>query len=223
MNNKFPKAIIFDWDNTLVDTWPLIHFAINQTMEKMGKELWSLDKVKTNIHKSMRESFPVLFGDNWQEAGEIYKSSYRSQHLAKLEFLSGAVELINFLCEKGIILFIISNKMGDTLRMEVSNLEISNKFFALVGAGDAAMDKPHSHPVDLALKDSNINPETDLVWFVGDTITDIECAIKSSCQPILYGEGKNVPRDLVAQMAQKEKPMLQFNSHQEILEKLRSL
>ena len=23
-----PKAVIFDWDNTLVDTWPLIHQAI---------------------------------------------------------------------------------------------------------------------------------------------------------------------------------------------------
>ena len=27
-----PKAVIFDWDNTLVDTWPLIHEAIDKTM-----------------------------------------------------------------------------------------------------------------------------------------------------------------------------------------------
>jgi phosphoglycolate phosphatase len=228
MNNKFPntlpRAVIFDWDNTLVDTWPLIHFAINQTMEKMGRELWSLEKVKTDIHKSMRESFPALFGDRWQEAGEIYKNSYRSQHLEKLEFLSGATQLIDFLHQKGILIFIISNKMGDTLRMEAENLKVTNKFLSLIGSGDAMRDKPHKDPVDLALQGSGLDPKKDLIWFVGDTITDIECAINSSCQPILYGEGKNVPQDLmVEQMAKTEKPMLQFDSHQEIIGKLKSI
>ena len=65
-NLKKPKAVIFDWDNTLVDTWPLIHRAINTTMNAMGKEEWSLQKVKDTVHKSMRESFPGIFGDNWQ-------------------------------------------------------------------------------------------------------------------------------------------------------------
>ena len=222
--NKFPSAVIFDWDNTLVNTWPLIHFAIKETMQKTGKDLWSLQKVKTDIHKSMREFFPILFGDRWEEAGEIYKNSYRSQHLEKMEFLSGAIDVINFLHQKNILLFIISNKMGNTLRMEVENLGVSDKFFAVVGASDAAFDKPHQAPVELALKNSGINPEKDLVWFIGDTITDIECAIQSKCQPVLYGEGANVPQDLIAkQIAKKDKPMLCFENHQEILEKLKLL
>ena len=127
---KLPKAVIFDWDNTLVDSWPLIHFAINTTMEQMGRDLWSLDKVKNDIHKSMRDSFPALFGDRWQEAGEIYKNSYRSQHLEKLQFLPNAIDFINFLHQKKILLFIISNKIGSTLRMEAENLRIANKFLA---------------------------------------------------------------------------------------------
>ena len=224
MNNKFPRAVIFDWDNTLVDTWPLIHSAINETMEKMDRELWHIDKVKTDIHKSMRESFPALFGENWQEAGEIYKNAYRSQHLNKMEFLSGAIELINFLHQKDILLFVISNKMGNTLRMELESLKMTDKFLAIVGAGDAAFDKPHKAPVELALGGSGLDPEKDLIWFVGDTITDIECAINSNCQPILYGKGANVPKDLIArEIVKKEKPMLCFENHQEILDKLKSL
>ena len=224
MKTKLPKAIIFDWDNTLVDTWPLIHHAINTTMKKMGRELWSLDKIKNQIHKSMRESFPPLFGDRWQEAGEIYKNSYRSQHLEEIQFLPGAIELINFANRQGILLSIISNKMGDTLRIEANNLSITDKFFTLIGSGDADFDKPHQAPVDLALKGSNINPEADLVWFVGDTITDIECAINSSCQPILYGEGRNVPRTLIAKESIKQdKQMLCFANHSEILEKLKKI
>ncbi|HLD76781.1 MAG TPA: HAD hydrolase-like protein, partial [Rickettsiales bacterium] len=86
-----PKAIIFDWDNTLVDTWPLIHAAINATMIAMKKEEWSLKKVQDNIHKAMRDSFPEIFGDNWQEAGEIYVNTYRSINLDRLKFLPDAL------------------------------------------------------------------------------------------------------------------------------------
>lgn len=218
-NSKLPKAVIFDWDNTLVDSWPLIHNAINATMEKMGKELWSLDKVKNDVHASMRESFPKIFGDKWQEAGEIYKSSYRSQHLEKMQFLPCALDLLDWLHKKNILLIIISNKIGNTLRIEADNLKIADKFYSLVGSTDAEFDKPHIAPVDLALQGSNLDPKKDLIWFIGDTITDVECAINSGCQPILYGEGRNVPKDLIAkQAAKKEKPMLCFDNHQEILD-----
>jgi phosphoglycolate phosphatase len=221
---KLPRAVIFDWDNTLVDSWPLIHSAINTTMEKMDKELWSFNKVKNDIHASMRESFPALFGEKWKEAGEIYKSAYRSQHLDKLVFLPGALDLIAALKEKNILLVVISNKTGNTLRMEADNLKINDKFYSLIGSMDAEFDKPHIAPVKLALQGSGIDPIKDLIWFIGDTITDIECAINSKCQPILYGKGENVPKDLIAKKSQEnEKPMLCFDSHLEILNHLNSL
>ena len=219
---EIPKAIIFDWDNTLINSWPLIHNALNTTMGRMGKDLWSLDKVKKDVHKSMRESFPSLFGEKWQEAGDIYKKSYKSQHLSEIQLLPQAMELINFAHKKGVLLFVISNKIGNILRLEVDGLNITNKFFAIVGAGDANFDKPNKAPVDLALQNSNINPKNDLVWFIGDTITDIECAINSSCQPILYGEGINVPQNLIAQENKKNK-ILCFNNHREIIQELEGI
>ena len=27
-----PKAVIFDWDNTLVNTWPIIHDEVNDLL-----------------------------------------------------------------------------------------------------------------------------------------------------------------------------------------------
>jgi phosphoglycolate phosphatase len=124
---KKPKGIIFDWDNTLVDTWPLIQSSIYQTLISMNLEPWVLDKVRNNVHKSMRESFPEIFGNNWQEAGEIYKHSYRSIHLTNLEFLPNALNLINFLHQKKILQFVVSNKIGNTLRKEAQKLEVDRK------------------------------------------------------------------------------------------------
>ncbi len=80
-----PKAVIFDWDNTLVDTWPVIHAALNATLKEMGHAEWTFEQTKARVRKSMRDSFPELFGDKWEKAGEIYQAQYRGMHLQDLE------------------------------------------------------------------------------------------------------------------------------------------
>ena len=33
---KLPKAILFDWDNTLVNNWDPIFFAYKETLKQLG-------------------------------------------------------------------------------------------------------------------------------------------------------------------------------------------
>ena len=58
-----PRAILFDWDNTLVDSWGTIHEAINHVMAAMEKPLWSLDDTMSQVRLSLREAFPLHFGE----------------------------------------------------------------------------------------------------------------------------------------------------------------
>jgi phosphoglycolate phosphatase len=184
----------------------------------MGKEPWGLEKVKNNVGKSMRESFPAIFGDNWQTAGEIYKNHYHSNNLKNLVFLEGALELIEYLHQKKIILFVVSNKVGTTLRKEAESLQVKDKFFSVIGATDANYDKPDKAPVELALQGSDLDPQKDLIWFIGDTIVDIECAYNSNCQPVLYGNGESISENFIKKIQhEKSKTLLRFSSHQEIL------
>jgi len=57
-----PKAVIFDWDNTLVDSWGTIQAALNMTFDDFGLETWTLEQTKQRVARSMRDSFPILFG-----------------------------------------------------------------------------------------------------------------------------------------------------------------
>jgi len=192
-NIKKPDAIIFDWDNTLVDTWPLIHLAINQTMAHMNQELWSLEKIRDTVHKSMRESFPDIFGSNWEKAGEFYRQSYHQLNIENIAFLKDSLNLIKLIHQLNIPQFIVSNKIGATLRKEVKKLQVDKLFFSIIGAQDADADKPSSSPVELALMSSGIDLKKHHLWFVGDTIADIECAYNIGATPILYGfEGNKI-------------------------------
>ncbi len=181
-----PRAILFDWDNTLVNTWPLIHAALNMTMRHMGHEEWSYEKVTSAVKQSMRDSFPALFGERWKEAADFYQTSYRSIHLNQLQPLPEVLEMLAAI-PRDIFVGVVSNKMGKTLREEIDALGWQEHFAVAVGASDAARDKPHAEPVLLALKGTGIATDKHL-WFIGDTGVDLGCAQVTGATPILYGD-----------------------------------
>lgn len=182
-----PHAVLFDWDNTLVDTWPTIHSALNSTLRFMEHEPWSMDYVKANVKKSMREAFPELFGDRWQEAAAHFQQSYRAVHLEQLNALPGAEETLRLLRTKPLFVGIVTNKKGDTLKKELAHLGWEHYFDAAVGAGDAARDKPSADPALMALETYK-GARQQHVWFVGDTGVDLACAAAIGATPILYGD-----------------------------------
>jgi phosphoglycolate phosphatase len=181
-----PRAMIFDWDNTLVDSWGTIHDALNFLMAAFELPPWTIDDTKARVRNSLRDAFPPMFGDRWEEAQRIYLDRFRSIHLERLTPLPGRETLLRTLTENGIYLGVVSNKTGAVLRSEAAHLRWTSFFGAIVGAGDTHADKPHCAPVELALQPSGIAPGGE-VWFVGDTEIDMECAVASGCVPVLLG------------------------------------
>lgn len=182
-----PRAVIFDWDNTLVNTWPVIHQAMVSTFTEMGHTPWTLEQTRERVRHSMRDAFPELFGERWEEAGRVYQQHYLRHHLTALEPLPLAEEVLRRIAGYGLLCVLVSNKKGPTLRKEVEQMGWGAFFHSVVGADDAARDKPHADPVHMALEATHIQPGKD-VWFVGDSDVDLECAQNTGCTPILYGE-----------------------------------
>jgi phosphoglycolate phosphatase len=185
MNLPAPKAILFDWDNTLVDSWAVIHHAMATTFEALGRRPWTLEETRRKVRKSARDAFPELFGDRAAEATEVFYRTYEADHLKRLRALPGAGEMLEALARAGgPLLGVVSNKRGGLLRREAAALGWDRHFGPLVGAMDAARDKPAPEVVDFALAGSGIaaGPE---VWFVGDTDIDLLCARNSGCTAVL--------------------------------------
>jgi phosphoglycolate phosphatase len=179
-----PSALLFDWDNTLVDSWGTIHHAYNATLQAMGRPLWTLEETRARARRSARDSFPALFGDRAREAVKIFYRAFEARHLDHLVPYPGAERMLECLTEIGCYVAVVSNKRGDLLRREAEVLGWQRHFRRLVGATDAALDKPAVEAVDLALNGSGIvaGPE---VWFVGDTDVDMVCAHNADCVAVL--------------------------------------
>jgi phosphoglycolate phosphatase len=179
-----PRAILFDWDNTLVDTWPCIARATNLTLGEMGMAPWTMDEVRARVAGSLRDTFPKIYGARWEDARNIYYKHFLAVHLEMLRVLPGAREFLDRASGEGLYLAVVSNKTGKYLRAEAAHLGWTPKFNKLVGAQDAARDKPALDPVHLSLEGSGIALD-ERVWFVGDAGIDVECGQAAGCTTVL--------------------------------------
>jgi len=194
LTKNLPRAVIFDWDNTLVDSWGAISEAINYTRARYGLPTWNREEILANCTRSARESFPEWFGDKWQDAWkEYYDTFVQVRQRMGITKANGATELLAWLREKKIPAVVVSNKSGEYLRQEAAHLDWTQYFAALVGAHDAPFDKPAREHADRALDLAGIEAGKD-IWFIGDSETDVACARNADCTPVLIGSRQEAER-----------------------------
>ena len=87
---KPPRAILFDWDNTLVNTWPTIVECYRDTFVALGREPWTAQQVQDFAHGSLRDLFPSLFGPRAGEAEKVFYETFDRIHLERLQPLPDA-------------------------------------------------------------------------------------------------------------------------------------
>ncbi|MDW8444118.1 MAG: HAD family hydrolase [Acetobacteraceae bacterium] len=182
-----PRAILFDWDNTLVDAWPGVTQALAETFSAFGLRPWSIAEVRGRVRRSLRDTFPDLFGEAWERARDIFYEALERSHLQHVTPLPGAAQTLERARDLGLPLAVVSNKTGRYLRREAEALGWSRHFAALIGAGDAEADKPDPAPFRLALAAIGA-AATDAIWYVGDTALDMQAARRSGLLPVLIGD-----------------------------------
>ena len=215
--NKIPKAVLFDWDSTLVDSLPLVHAALNHTLIKYNSSPWSIEDTKIKIHQSFRDHFPTLFPENWAEVVKAFRNHYLEINI-DLKPFPVAVEVLQLLKERGIYTALISNKRGDILRDELTRLNLQDYFGKVIGSEDLSQDKPHPITVQAALESTDIIPDHHPVWFVGDSVTDMETAYNTNCIPVFCGSD-----DHEGERYAHCRPKILFANHQDLLAHLKKL
>jgi phosphoglycolate phosphatase len=181
-----PKAVLFDWDNTLVNTWPTIIECYRDTFAALGETPWTDQEVRDRAHGSLRDHFPNLFGDRAGDAERVFYETFHRIHLDRLEPLPGAEVLLQRANDIGAYVAVVSNKVGANLRAELTHLGWDRWIRRAVGAKDAPRDKPAPDPIFMALGGTGIAPD-HTVWMVGDTPGDLKCAHAAGVLPVYFG------------------------------------
>lgn len=209
-----PTAVLFDWDDTLVDNWATALTSMNATLTHMGLAAWSDEEARRHSGPSARDQFQKMFGDRWQEADKTYYDTYCKLVLGNGRIIDRVVDMLDLLKRNGVFLGVVSNKRGGLLREEAAHIGFAKYFGKIVGASDAPADKPSPVPLLFALEGSGVSPGAH-VWFFGDSHTDMRCAIDAHCTPLLI-ETKPPPEDLL----QANPPAMRFSNYNQVMELL---
>lgn len=189
-----PLAVLFDWDNTLVDTQDNIFNAIKHTINAMGYRNQTADR---NSHESRKDYMVGLFGEQWKKANAIYQQYLDKALLQNITLNQGVEKMLKTLKGHNVYLAIVSNKKNTNLQKEVAHFKLDSYFTRIVGSGDTTEDKPSITPVLFALEESTLPINQENVFFVGDSITDILCAKGANCLPIVYNQSMSGYEDLL--------------------------
>lgn len=180
-----PSVLLYDWDNTLADGWASITAALNTVFAEFAMPSWTELETKARVRVALRESFPVMFGDRWEHARDIFYDAFAKDHLDHVRPMPGSAEALaaGAPWPQGVV----SNKSGPHLRAEVARLGWQTHFRAVIGAGDAPRDKPDPAPIHLALEQLG-HAASPSVWYLGDTALDMRTARAAGVTAVLIGD-----------------------------------
>lgn len=180
--------VIWDWDATLADTYPVINKAYAHTFEKLGMKdkTISFDEIK-RITSTLqnKDVLECVFGsEKKEEARKIFYEYIGKNHANVLEPIKGAYMAMEYLAKIGAVSMLLSNKTntdkdgrGKYLEEELNKLEMLKYFSAVSGAGEEAEDKPSLTAVKSLINKCSKKPtKNDLILVIGDGESDMKVA-----------------------------------------------
>ena len=165
------KALLFDFDGTLLNTNELIIHTFMHVLEERFPGQYSPKDCMDFIGPSLRETFEQLTPNEIDEMIEKYRQWNYANHDNLVTEYDGVVDTLEKLKEKGIRLAIVSTKRRDTIEKGLDLMGAKHLFEFWVGVDSVKNVKPDPEPVLLAIEKLGVSKED--VMMIGDNYHDI--------------------------------------------------
>ncbi len=192
---RFPKAVVFDLDGTLVDSAADIARALNGGFEAHSIAPFSAEDVHTivgggarmAIDKAAERAGLALTDAQRADVMQRFFNTYRKVSAEGNGLYPGARKLLEELRAKNVKIGLCTNKAEDVALIAVKALGISDLLDVKVGARDDRPRKPFPDMIHACLDPFNIKP-SDAVM-IGDSRADAEAGRAAGTAVILTSFG----------------------------------
>ncbi len=175
------QAVLLDMDGTIVDAFPPIIRALNQTFAEFGLPQMTSEEVKRHTGKGDC-SMKALFGERQNEAAIRFLEIHDEDYLENIKPLAGAETLFQWLQARDIPTAIVTSKSQIRAEAQLDALNWSHYFDTVIGKMDGRAEKPDPAPVLLACERLNIDPQHAVM--VGDGIADMKSATRAGSRAL---------------------------------------
>lgn len=180
------KAILFDFDGTLMDTIPLIVESYQYVYrEYCGREV-SREEIVAGIGLPLEEIFSSEKPERQEELLEAYLAYNRPRLGSGVGIYLGIGPMLEALSELDIALGIVTAKRGSDLEPTLEAFDLKKYFQVIVSKFDTAEHKPNPAPLNLAMERLGLEDPGEILY-VGDAVYDIQAAKNGAFRSALVG------------------------------------
>lgn len=170
------KAIVFDWDGTLVDTLPAITEANAEVLSSYGIAFdpeayraaytpdWHRMYVRLGIDR-----------DRIPEAADRWVAAY-GRLIGEVRPLPGAVEALDRLAAAGVGLGLVTAGERSVVEQQLTATGLGRRLRVRVFGGDLPVMKPHPAPLRRALAELGLEETPEQTAYLGDAPDDMRMA-----------------------------------------------
>lgn len=182
VTDRWPEAVVFDLDGTLIDSVGDIADALNAALTKSGMAPFTETEVRLMVGAGARVLIQRAL-DARGAAGDAalaqqlyadFLETYRTASVARTTVFDGAQGLLADLRQQGIKLAICTNKPQGITEDVLAKLELQQFFQVVVGATDALPRKPNPEMLLAAL--AALGAEPNAAVMIGDSSNDVGTA-----------------------------------------------
>lgn len=169
------KAILFDWDGTLIDTTEAVYAANVEVMKSLGLAPLTRELYGLHYSPNWRRMYAALGVPEEQVEGaaQVWHSVYRG-HEAGL--LPGALESLERLVSAGIPIGVVTAGDRRVVSAQLARLGVDELLGAVVYGDDAPEQKPHPAPLRRAIAALGHAGSPERTAYLGDTLDDVRMA-----------------------------------------------
>lgn len=166
------KALLFDFDGTLLNTNDLIIQTFMHVLEERFPGQYSSKDCLKFIGPSLKQTFSEITPGEEDTMIAKYRAWNEAHHDELITEYPDVVSTLEQLKAMGIELAIVSTKRNEMIDRGLELLGASHLFDVRIGTGDVKNVKPDPEPVLLALQ--RLGVEKDEAIMIGDNSHDIE-------------------------------------------------
>jgi beta-phosphoglucomutase family hydrolase len=195
------KAVIFDKDGVLVETFDSYFKAYSRVLSKIGIKIIVDDIAKRYgikgpeiIKQVAEEKGRIITNEQAQELANEKDKLYIKFSEKKLKLLPGVKKLLIYLKKKKYKIGIASSASKEAIEQMMKVTKIKNYIDASVNGFEVKLSKPNPDIFLECAKKLNVNPEDCIV--VEDSIHGIEAAKRAGMKSLAVTTGQTSKKDL---------------------------
>jgi phosphoglycolate phosphatase len=186
------RLLAFDLDGTLIDSKLDLALSVNATLERMGREPLSQERIFGYVGQGAPRLIEQALGratpEECQEGLEHFLAYYREHMLDNTVTYPGVREGLEAL--KGIPMAVLTNKPVRFSQQIIEGLGLARFFRVVYGGNSFETKKPDPQGMNVLLRDFGAAPRDAML--VGDSEVDVQTARNAGtwCCCVTYGLGR---------------------------------